>query len=272
YLLDRIDTRSHVRLVVVDGRIGYTGGFGLADYWLGDGRHEGQWRDTNVRFEGPAVAALQAAFIAGWAEATGVLLTGPRFIPPAVFQSVGSVTAGVMTMAPGVGSTTAERYLALSIAGARKTLYINNSYFIPSPDFRQLLRDAVSRGVDVRVLTANKRSDVKATWFAGREAYEELMRGGVRMYEYQPAMMHAKTFVVDGTWSSIGSMNFDNRSMSFNDEVNLVVLDAAFGARMDAVFLDDLAHAKEMTLQYLAQRPWSEKLVEWGAGKLWRIL
>jgi cardiolipin synthase A/B len=272
YTLNRAATRSHVRAVVVDGRIGYTGGFGLADYWFGDGLHKNQWRETNVRFEGPAVAELQAAFIKGWAEGTGVLLTGPRFMPPITFQPVGTMMAGLMHMVPAVGSTNAERYLALSIAGARKRLYVTNSYFVPEQDFRSLLKAAARRGVDVRVLTVSKNTDVKTTWLAGRDYYEELLRSGVRIYEYEPTMMHAKTLVVDGVWSSIGSMNFDNRSLAFNDEANVVVLDTAFGTQMDSVFMRDLTHAKEISLSDFAQRAWPEKLVEWGAEKLWRVL
>jgi cardiolipin synthase len=272
YTLNRAATRSHVRLVVIDGRIAYTGGFGLADYWFGDGLHAGQWRESNTRFEGPAVAAMQATFAEGWAEATGVLLTGSLFMPPAAFRPAGTMVAGLMHTVPAVGSTSAERYLALSIAGARKTLYITNSYFIPGLDFQTLLKDAARRGVDVRVLTVDKNTDVKTTWLAGRDYYENLLGGGVRIYEYQLSMMHAKTMVVDGVWSSIGSMNFDNRSVAFNNEANIVVLDTAFGRVMDSAFMHDIAHSKEITLPDFARRAWPEKLVEWGAEKLWRIL
>ncbi|HKN59416.1 MAG TPA: phospholipase D-like domain-containing protein, partial [Gemmatimonadaceae bacterium] len=225
YTLQKAAQRSHVRVVVVDGTIGYTGGFGLADYWLGDGHHEDQWRETNVRFEGPTVGALQAAFAAAWAEATGELLTGDMFFPKSTFADIGDVQAGLMHSIPSTGSTPAERYLALSIAGARKTLYISNSYFVPGESFLHLLLAAAHRGVDVRVLTVSSKTDVKTTWYAGRTYYEKLLEGGVKIYEYQPTMMHSKTMVVDGMWSSIGSMNFDNRSLSFNDESVLVALD-----------------------------------------------
>jgi len=218
YTLHKATQRSHVRVVVVDGRVGYTGGFGIADYWLGDGHHDDEWRETNVRFVGPTVAALQAAFAAGWAEATGELLTGDMFFPGIAFERDGNVSAGLMHSLPTTGSTPAERYLALSIAGARKTLYITNSYFVPSEDFIRLVISAVRRGVDVRVLTESSNTDVKTTWYAGRALYEKLLVGGVRIYEYKPAMMHAKSMVVDGVWSSIGSMNFDNRSLSFNND------------------------------------------------------
>ena len=272
YTLQKAAQRSHVRVVVVDGRIGYTGGFGLADYWLGDGHHEDQWRESNVRFEGPTVSALQAAFAAGWAEATGELLTGDMFFPKSSFADAGNVNAGLMHSVPSTGSTPAERFFALSIAGARKSLYISNSYFVPGESFMQLLLAAARRGVDVRVLTVGEKTDVKTTWYAGRTYYEKLLEGGVKIYEYQPTMMHAKSMVVDGLWSSVGSLNFDNRSLSFNDESLLVALDPAVGAQMDSIFADDLKWSKEMKLDEFRKRPLSNKILEWGAQKLRRVL
>jgi cardiolipin synthase len=272
YSLQKAAQRSHVRVVVVDGRIGYTGGFGLADYWLGDGHHEDQWRETNVRFEGPTVAALQATFAAGWAEATGELLTGDLFFPKSSFAEVGAMKAGLMHSVPSMGSTPAERFLALSIAGARKSLYITNSYFVPGESFMQLLLAAQQRGVDVRVITVSKKTDVKTTWYAGRTYYEKLLEGGVKIYEYQPTMIHAKSMVVDGLWSYVGSMNFDNRSLSFNDESLLVALDPVVGAQMNSIFMDDIKSSQEMKLDEFRKRPLSNKVLEWCAQKLRRVL
>ena len=272
YTLHKAAERSHVRSIVVDGRLGYTGGFGLADYWLGDGHHEGQWRETNVRFEGPTVAALQAAFASGWAEATGELITGDMFFPPVAFAEDGNVNAGLMHSLPTIGSTPAERFLALSIAGASKTLYVSNSYFVPNDDFCNLLIRAVKRGVDVRILTVSSNTDIKTTWYAGHALYEKLLQGGVRIYEYQPAMMHAKTLVVDGLFSAIGSMNFDNRSLTFNNEAQILALDPVIGQRMDSVFADDLRYAEEIKLDTFRRRPWTEKVLEWGAQRIQRVL
>lgn len=273
YSVHNAADRSHVRVVVVDGAVGYTGGFGLADYWLGDGLHEQQWRESNVRFEGPAVMQLQAAFASAWAEATGELITGDIFFPPHGFEPLPQgVSAGLLFTAPTTGSTPAERFLALSITAAHKTLFITNSYFVPDDDFRRLLKRAVRRGVDVRVLTVGSKTDVKTTWYAGRHWYEELLQAGVRIYEYQPTMIHSKTIVVDGLWSSVGSMNFDNRSLAFNNESNLVVLDRGFGAAMDSTFFQDLGHAQEMKLEEFRSRsPW-ERLLEIGAVMLSRLL
>jgi cardiolipin synthase A/B len=273
YSVHNATDRSHVRVVVVDGKVGYTGGFGLADYWLGDGLHEAQWRESNVRFEGPAVMQLQAAFASAWAEATGELITGDIFFPPHGFEELsGGVEAGLLFTAPTTGSTPAERFLALSIASAHKTLFVANSYFVPDDDFRRLLKRVAKRGVDVRVLTVSARTDVKTTWYAGRHWYEELLNAGVRIYEYEPTMMHSKTLVVDGLWSSVGSMNFDNRSLAFNNESNLIVLDRRFGAVMDSVFLNDLRYSKEIKLAEFRQRSVWERLIEIGAVTLSRLL
>ena len=272
YALHNAQSRSHIRVVVVDGAVGWTGGFGIADKWFGDGRHEDQWRDTNVRFTGPVVLQLQATFVSGWAEATGELVTGDVFFPPAAFRPEGQQLAALMHAAPTIGRTAAERFLALSIASARTSLYITNSYFVPDEDFRRLLKNAARHRVDVRILTTSKETDVRTTWLAGRRSYEDLLGAGVRIYEYQPTMMHAKTLVSDGIWSSVGTMNFDNRSMVFNDESNLVALDPALGRQLDSIFMRDLAYAEEIRLDEFRQRPWYMKLLEVGASLFSRLL
>jgi cardiolipin synthase len=273
YSLHNASDRSHVRVVVVDGEIAYTGGFGLADYWLGNGKVQGQWRETNVRFEGPSVMGLQAAFAAAWAECTGELILGDTFFPKKAFNDVdGGVTAGVFFASPTTGSTPAERFIALSIASSRKTLYVANSYFVPDDDFRKLLLQARKRGVDVRILTVSKETDVKTTLWAGRSRYEQLLNGGIRIYEYQPSMMHAKTFIIDGIWGTIGSMNFDNRSLAFNNESQFVFMDRGLGAQMDSTFMDDLTRAKEITLTEFQNRPWWHHVMENGASLLSRLL
>jgi cardiolipin synthase len=261
--------RSHVRGVVIDGRIGWTGGFGIDDKWFGDGRTNGSWRETNVRFEGPAVRQLQAGFAAAWVEATGVLFTG-RAKLASHDNAVGA--AGLLYTSPTHGSTAAERFFALSIAGARKTLYVTNSYFAPDRAFVTLLAEAARRGVDVRILTAGARTDVHIVRFAGRAWYDTLLDAGVRVYEWQPSTLHAKTFVVDGEWFTVGSMNFDNRSMALNDEATLMVLDRSAGQHMDRIFLDDLQQAEEITRARFDQRSWVQRLAEWGANMVTRLL
>ena len=260
--------RSHVRGIVIDGRIGWTGGFGIDAKWLGDGRTNGSWRETNVRFEGPAVRQLQAAFAAAWVEATGVMFTGRATIE----ERPDGATAGLLYTAPTLGSTAAERFFALSIGAARKTLYITNAYFAPDRNFIDLLTAAAQRGVDVRILTAGPRTDVNVVRFAGRAWYDTLLRSGVRLYEWQPTTLHAKTFVVDGLWSTVGSMNFDNRSMALNDESNLMVLDRTVGGEMNRMFRDDLQHAREIRLDTFNARWWFQRMAERGANWLTRLL
>lgn len=210
-----------------------------------------------------------AAFAAARVEATGVMFTG-RVTVEALPD--GATAAGLLYTAPTLGSTAAERFFALSIGAARKTLYITNAYFAPDCNFIDLLTAAAQRGVDVRILTAGPRTDVNIVRFAGRASYETLLRAGVRLYEWQPTTLHAKTFVVDGMWSTVGSMNFDNRSMALNDESNVMVLDRTVGDEMHRIFIDDLQHAREVKLEAFRARSWFQRLAERGANWLTRLL
>ncbi|HUE76462.1 MAG TPA: phospholipase D-like domain-containing protein, partial [Longimicrobiales bacterium] len=260
--LYKIQQRMHVRAVVIDGAIGYTGGFAISDEWIGNGRQPGQWRDSSVRVEGTVVNQLQAAFVSNWAEAACELLLGDRVFPPGDGAPPGDVTAGVMYDAPGLGSTTAERFFALSVQGARERLYITNAYFVPDRYFREFLIDAVERGVDVRVLTPGANTDRLSTYHAARHGYEELLEGGVRIWHYRPTMVHAKTIVADGIWSAVGTINFDNRSMVLNDEVTLVMRDAGIAGLLERQFLEDLAHSDEVSLEELRARGIVDRLKE----------
>jgi cardiolipin synthase A/B len=262
YTLHKAQNRSHTRVVVVDGKTAYTGGFGIADYWLGDGHSPEQWRETNVRFTGPAVQQMQAAFATAWAEATGELLTGPALFRRSEPGDSAGATAGLLYAQPVAGSTAAERFLVLTISGARRRLYITNAYFVPDDDLRRMLKAAARRGVDVRVLTAGEATDVKTTRLAGRRFYEELLRAGVRIYEFRPTMIHSKTIVADDRWVTIGSMNFDNRSVAFNEETNLLVDDRGVAAQLVSKFSEDLTHSDEIILREFAQRSWGARFLE----------
>jgi cardiolipin synthase A/B len=271
YMLHKAQHRSHIRVVVVDGRIAYTGGFGIDDKWHGDGKTNDAWRDTNTRFEGRAVAQHQAIFVAGWAEAARDLLTGALLYPGCVPPD-GRCLAASVHAAPTVGSTVSERLIALTIAGAREKLYISNAYFVPDDDFRRLLTDAVRRGVDVRVLTAGFKTDTKVTWHASHARYDELLRGGVRIFEYQPSMMHAKSITADGIWSIVGTMNLDNRSFALNDESVLMVHDADTASTLERAYHDDLTRSHEITLEEWRRRPLLHRLYERGATLGSRLL
>ncbi len=254
--LHRAQHRNHGRVVLVDGTVGYTGGFGIADDWVG-GEDTPPWRDTNLRIRGPAVAELEAAFTAAWSEATGNLLVlsgeaEPR--PMAADPEFPDVLAGLLVSRPGLGVTTADRYLAYSMSGATRTLYVANSYFVPTARTRRMLADAARRGVDVRVLVPGPVNDVPGTRWAGQLHFDELLEAGVRIWLYQGTMMHAKTMVVDGRWGTVGSLNLDNRSLRLNEEWSVVFDDPGLGAALDSLFLADLERSRERTVQEHAAR------------------
>lgn len=269
--LNKIQHRAHIRVVCIDGKVGWTGGFGIDDKWFGNGRTKDQWRDSNVRFTGPAVGQLQSAFTTCWAESTGEMLIFPCE-PSIDTDGDDGVLAGVLHATPTIGSTEAERFFAYSIASARRKLYITNSYFVPDRDFRRMIAAAARRGVDTRILTVSDEGDVKSTWYAGRARYEEMLAAGVRIFEYQPVMMHAKTIAIDGIWSAVGSMNADNRSLSLNEETVLLMLDRGVTATVEKHFLDDLEHAKEIHLEEFQQRGGWERVKENVCYAFWRVL
>ncbi len=264
-----IQNRAHIRGLVIDSDIAWTGGFGFDDKWLGESRTGTGWRDTSVRVRGPAVLQLAEAGVAAWAEATGDLFSG-RVAQP---RCDGGVTsAALLYTAPTMGSTAAERYLALSIAGARKSLLITNAYFAPDKNFVALLVEAAGRGVDVQLLVGGPKTDVRVARLAAHGRYDKLLAAGVHIYEYAPTTLHAKTFVVDGVWSSVGTMNFDNRSLALNDEVTLMVLDPGFGEKMETIFKEDLRQAVAVDPVAFEQRPVLEHVKEWGANQITRLL
>ncbi|MBK1725127.1 phospholipase D-like domain-containing protein [Thiocystis violacea] len=253
----KFQQRMHMRALVIDGRVGFTGGFGIADQWLGNGRGQEQWRDTNVRIAGPAAMQLQVAFSNNWAEATGDLLIGDTISPFAHMPPASEPqAAGIMACSPSLGSTNAERFFFLAITSARERIYIASAYFVPTHGMRWLLMNAVDRGVDVRVLTPGRNTNQPLVWHAGRAIYRPLMDAGVRIYAYQPGMMHAKTFVADACWATVGTFNIDNRSMTLNDEVALIIRDEAIAQYLEQRFLVDLGDAKELGPRDLLPESW----------------
>jgi cardiolipin synthase A/B len=264
-----IQNRAHIRGIVIDGQVGWTGGFGFDDKWLGEKRQGTGWRDTAVRIKGPALTHLLEAAAAGWAEATGDLFTGRLLASP---SNGGVSAAALLYTAPTLGSTPAERYLALSIAGAKRSLYITNAYFAPDKNFVGLLVDAARRGVDVQLLVGGPRTDVRVARTAAHGRYDALLAAGVKIYEYEPTTLHAKTLVADGVWSSVGTMNFDNRSLALNDEVALLVLDSGFAQQLEAIFRDDLCKATAVDYAQFRDRPMTEHIKEWAANQITRVL
>ncbi|HYE57077.1 MAG TPA: phospholipase D-like domain-containing protein [Rhodothermales bacterium] len=259
YHLARLNERTHRKLLVVDGRVGFTGGVGIADEWTGDGFDPKHWRDTHFRVVGPVVAQMQAAFVDGWLRTTGELLDGPGYFPP--LESCGAMRAQVFSSSPRQGNDSVRLMYLMSIAAARRSIRMSYGYFVPDRGALAMLERAVRRGVKVEIVLPGRHIDAPMTRFAARGLYGRLLKRGIRIFEYQPAMYHCKVLIVDEAWVSVGSTNFDNRSFLLNEEANLNVLDEAFAGRQVAVFEQDKAHAEEITLEAWRRRPLGEKLL-----------
>jgi cardiolipin synthase A/B len=251
--------RNHRRILVIDGTLGFTGGHGVAEEWTGDGRTDGKWRDTDVQVEGPIVQQLQAAFVESWRDTTGHVLGGDLYFP--ALKPVGKVNAQVVKSSPLGGTYESYMLLLLSITSARKSIHLSNPYFLPDERMQEALLEAVKRGVSVVVLTPGK-IDHKLVYWASRRGFEPLLLGGIQIYEYQVALMHAKTMVVDGVWAHVGTTNLDNRSFALNEEINLIAYDRAVAGELEKAFLDDLKHSKKLTYEDWKARPWREKFLE----------
>lgn len=254
-----VNHRNHRRALVVDGRLGFTGGVGLSDKWKGNGRVRGRWRDTGVRLTGPAVRYLQGAFIDKWLEATGVLLGGDAYFPR--LERVGDVAAQVVASAPARGDFAAYSALLLAIAGARHAILITNPYFVPDSPMTRALLGAVARGVRVAVLLPGP-IDINVVRRVSRRALGPLLRAGVEVYEYEVGLLHAKTMVVDGLWSTVGTTNLDPRSLRLNSELNIVTYDATIAARLEHDFADDVRHSRRLDYARWRSRPLWQRLLE----------
>ena len=266
YTLTRINNRTHRKILVVDGRTGFTGGAGVADMWLGDADSPEHWRDSHFRVTGPAVAQLQAAFLDNWLEVEGTALHGERYAPAA--ESAGSQLGQVVISSPSTGSESLRLMYLTSIAAARRRILMANAYFVPDDVARETILAARRRGVEIDLIVPGTVTDAVVTRHASRSRWGPLLEAGVRIHEYQPTMMHAKVMIVDGVWTSVGSANFDNRSFRLNDEVNLNIHDSAFAARQEEVFAADLARSRRISLEEWRDRPLTEKLKEHLAGLL----
>lgn len=245
YAMKRLNNRTHRKLLMADGEIGMTGGVGIAEEWTGDAQDPEHWRDTHVRVRGPVVRGLQGAFAENWLEATGDVLVGDGHLPH-LDEHDGGGPMQVVRSSAGVGDTNSEALFFLAIACARERLDLTAAYFAPRPAFVKALCDAATRGVDVRVLVPGPHIDKEVVRIAGRAVYEELLDCGVRVFEYQPTMLHAKSLSIDDAWAAVGSVNFDNRSFALNDEATLCVQSVDFAEQLDAQFARDLKRAEEI--------------------------
>jgi cardiolipin synthase len=260
YTLDRLNNRTHRKILVADGRVGFTGGVGIADEWSGHAQDKDHWRDTHYRLEGPAVAQLQAAFLDNWLKVSGLVIHGDDYFP--LLAPAGNHVAQVFKSSPDGGSESMHLMYLLSVASAKKTIDLAMAYFVPDDLALYAIEDALRRGVRVRIIMPGHFTDAGTVRSASRALWGGILRAGAELYEYQPTMYHCKVLVVDGLWTSVGSTNFDNRSFRLNDEANLNVLDAEFALRQVADFERDLARARRITLEEWEARPWTEKAKE----------
>jgi cardiolipin synthase len=261
-MLWAINHRTHRRILVVDGKIGFTGGVGFADEWEGDADSPKHWRETQARLEGPVVRSLQAAFDQNWCETTGEPLLGNGFFPP--LPPAGTATAAVVSSSFLAAESASRRLYAVALSSATRRVWLSSSYFLPDEDAAALLVAAVARGVDVQVIVpGDKVTDVPATKAAGRGSYGPLLRGGVRIFEYQGTMFHPKTMVVDGLFATIGSANFDDRSFHLNEEVNVAVADSEVARRMEGIFVEDRRRCRPYTYEDWKRRTLWKRMTEW---------
>jgi cardiolipin synthase A/B len=256
----RLNNRTHRKLLVLDGQLAFTGGVGIADHWRGAARHPGEWRDTHFRVAGPVVAQMQSVFLDNWMRATGKVLHGEAYFP--ALKPVGTYAAQMFSSSPSGGSESMQLMYMLAITAARRSIDLANSYFVPDALTIRVLTEAARRGVKVRILTPSGLIDSETVRKASRASWGPLLEAGVLIAEYQPTMYHVKGLIVDGTFSSVGSTNFDSRSFRLNDEANLNVLNPEFGAEQRLVFEADWAKGRLITHAQWLARPWTEKLLE----------
>lgn len=256
--LGRVNQRTHRKLLVIDGKLGFTGGVGIADEWLGNADAPEHWRDTHYQVEGPVVAQLQAAFMDNWMKTHATVLHGNAYFP--AIGSVGPHRCQMFKSSPMEGSESARLMYLLSITAAEKSLRVGNAYFVPDDLVTDSFIEAVKRGVKVEVMVPGEHLDSILVRKASRHRWGRLLENGVRIFEYVPTMYHCKTMIIDDLWVSVGSANFDNRSFRLNDEANLNVFGEEFALRESEVFQKDRQNAREITLEEWRRRPLLEKM------------
>ena len=260
YNLARLNNRTHRKLLVVDGQVGFTGGVGIAPEWTGNAEDPGHWRDSHYLVRGPAVAQMQATFLDNWLKVTGKVLHGDAYFP--AIAPAGSQRAQMFSSSPSSGSESMQLMYHLAITAAERSIDLSVAYFVPDDLTRKLLMDALARGVRVRLVTPGEHTDTETVKAASRATWGELLQAGAEIYEYGPTMYHCKVMIVDQLLVSVGSTNFDNRSFRLNDEANLNVYDAAFAQRQTAVFEDDIRRSRRVTYEAWQDRPLREKAHE----------
>lgn len=261
YELGRLNNRTHRKLLVVDGIVGFTGGVGIADQWEGEGNDPDHWRDIHFRVEGPVVAQFQSAFNDNWIKMTGAILNGSEYFPSITPQ--GATDAQLFLASPAGGSESMALMYLMTIAAATSSIDLAASYFVPDELALAALLAARDRGVRVRILVPGEHIDSEIVRLRSRAMWGDLLRAGVEISEYVPTMMHTKMLIVDSLLVSVGSTNFDERSFRLNDEASLNIYDVEFAKNMTDVFENDLKRAQRLSLQAWTDRPWTERIGEW---------
>jgi cardiolipin synthase A/B len=262
HTLARFNNRTHREIIVVDGRIGFVGGAGFADHWYKPQGKKPRWRDTMVRVEGEMVTSIQAGFIENWLEASGEVLTGRCYFPPNEIET--RIDAIVVDSSPSTGGSTRARILFQALlASARKSIYITTPYFLPDRSARaEMVRAIRERNVEIKIIVPGEHTDHLLTRRSSRRLFGDLLKAGAKIYEYEAAMIHAKTMMIDGLWSVVGSTNFDNRSFGLNDEINLAARDEGLAARLTEDFTTDLADSHEVSYEQWQRRSIFERIHE----------
>ncbi len=260
YKAHQFNNRMHRRVLVVDGRVAFSGGFGVADDWIGDAQGPGRWRDTHLRIEGPAVRDILGAFLENWNEATHRVLNGRHL--PELDPFDDGIPVQVARSSPGHGAATAETLMLAAMAGAGQRLWVTTAYFAPRRAVVEALVATAARGVDVRLLVNGSHIDKEVARRAGRRSYATLLEGGVRVFEYERTMMHAKVVVVDDAWANVGTSNWDNRSMALQEEINCSIVDSGVVTELEKHFLDDFEGAQEIELDRWRDRPVTNRAYE----------
>ena len=261
YAVRRLQYRNHRKLLIVDGTTGFTGGVGIAEEWTGNAQDPEHWRDTHVRVTGPVVRGLQGAFAENWLECTGDVLAGDRYLPYIEATEDGGPMQ-VMRSSATVGDSNAEALIYLAVAAAKRSIELTSAYFVPRPAFTEALVEAAERGVHMRILVPGSHIDKQFVRTAGRAAYDQLIDAGIEIYEYCPTMLHAKTLTVDEIWSSVGSVNFDNRSFQLHDEVTLCAQSERFAGQLHEVFEKDLEASERIEPDGWRERPITQRARE----------
>lgn len=256
----KLNNRTHRKLLVIDGEVGFTGGVGIAEKWTGTGQDADHWRDSHFKVEGPVVAQMQATFLENWMKVSGQVLHGEPYFPE--IKAVGTSHAQMFSSSPTSGSENVELMYHLALTAAEKTVDLSMAYFVPDDVSSKILIDAIHRGVKVRLVTPGEIIDTELVRAASRLTWGPLLEAGAEIYEFQPTMYHCKVMIIDGLMVSVGSTNFDSRSFRLNDEANLNLYDKDFAARQTAVFKQGIKKSRRMTFEQWKNRPAREKIEE----------